>query len=117
MTSLVACLSTGQGTWNHVAQLIRSGRWDKVFLVTNEFGSQKFTASNANMIVVDFNLPVAELSEVIRNQLDGKISDFECAVNIMSGVGKEHMAILSALLKLGLGVRFVISTEQGVEEL
>ena len=40
-------------------------------------------------------------------QLNGKIKDLEVAVNIVSGTGKEHMALLAAILKLGVGVRLV----------
>ncbi|MFH1511700.1 MAG: hypothetical protein ABIF10_08475 [Candidatus Woesearchaeota archaeon] len=115
MTSLVACLSTGQGTWNSVSQLIRQQQWDKVFLITNDFGKQKFSA-NAEFVVVDFNLPLQDISRAIFSQLQGKVSDLEVAVNILSGTGKEHMAILSALVKLGLGIRFVAAGEKGVEE-
>jgi len=34
-----------------------------------------------------------------------------------SGSGKEHMALLSALLKLGLGIRLVSFTNNGIKEL
>jgi len=39
------------------------------------------------------------------------------ALNLVSGNGKEHMAILSALLKLGIGVRLMAVTKDGVREL
>jgi len=38
-------------------------------------------------------------------------------VNIVSGDGKEHMALISALLKLGLGIRFVALTKEGIKEI
>ena len=41
----------------------------------------------------------------------------EVAVNIVSGNGKEHMAIISALLKLGVGIRLMAVTKDGVREL
>lgn len=116
MTSLIACLSTGQGTWGSVSQLLRQQQWEKVFLITNDFGRQKFTA-DAEFVVVDFNLPLQELSKAIFSQLQGKVSDLEVAVNLLSGTGKEHMAVLSALLRLGLGIRLVAAGEKCVEEL
>ena len=61
--------------------------------------------------------PVSELIEDIRKSLDGKIYDLDVALNMVSGTGKEHMAILSALLKLGLGIRLMAVTKNGVVEL
>ena len=118
MTSLIACLSTGKGTWGHVARLIRDHQWDNVFLITNEFGQQKFNdTEKAQMIVVDANQPLKQLVETIKKELDGKIRDCDVALNLVSGSGKEHMAILSAVLKLGIGIRLVALTKDGMQEI
>ena len=117
MTDLVACLSTGKGTWVHVAKLIKDQNWDKVFLITNQFGKEKFTPDEkTELIVVDSNKPINELVEDIRKSLVGKLSMGDAAVNLISGTGKEHMALLSALLKLGAGIRLIVSTDSGVKE-
>ena len=117
MTCLIASLSTGKGTWIHVSKLINEGTWDKVFLVTNMFGKENFTnTKNAEMIIIDDNKSLEELREEIKKGLNGKISDTEIAVNFISGSGKEHMAVLSAILQLGLGMRFVAATDSGVKE-
>jgi len=42
MTELVACLSTGKGTWGHVSRLIADGTWEKIILITNDFGKENF---------------------------------------------------------------------------
>ena len=42
MPTLVACLSTGKGTWGHVNHLIDDGKFDRVFLITNDFGKENF---------------------------------------------------------------------------
>ncbi len=118
MTDLIACLSSGDKSWAHVARLIKEEDWKRVFLITNESGKKNFKAEkNADFIVVDFQKPVFELIEDIRKGLKGKITDLEVALNIVSGTGKEHMAILSALLKLGVGVRLMAVTKDGVREL
>jgi len=118
MTSLVAALSTGKGTWGHVSALIKGEKWDKIFLITNKFGTETYKPENNEILIeVDTNLPTPELAEQIKKQLDGKIHDIEVAVNFISGEGKEHMALLSALLKLGLGTRFVVATKDGIKEL
>jgi hypothetical protein len=108
MTELVALLSTGKGTWVDVAKLINSHMWDKVIIITNDFGSQNFTKkANMEILVVNSELPLLELTEKMKNGLKNILIGPEVAFNITSGSGKEHMALLSALLKLGLGIRIV----------
>ena len=118
MTDLVACLSSGEKSWGHVARLINEQDWKNIFLITSDFGKNNFKAEKeVEFVVVDFQKPVFELIEDIRKGLKGKITDLEVALNIVSGSGKEHMAILSALLKLGVGVRLMAVTKDGVREL
>ena len=118
MTDLIACLSTGKGTWGHVSHLIKSEKWDKVFLITNEYGKENFQKDlNADFIVVDSNKALKDLRDDIYSALNEKTTSTEVALNIISGSGKEHMAIISAVLKLGLGLRFVAITRDGMEEL
>ena len=117
MTDLVACLSTGKGTWTHVKGVISGCEWDNIFLITNEFGREKFSSEKkVEFIVVDSSKPLLELVGDIKKQLKDKISGTEVALNLVSGTGKEHMAILSAILKLGLGLRFIALTKDGVKE-
>lgn len=118
MTDLVACLSSGEKSLGHVARLIKEQDWKNIFLVTNEFGKNSFKAEkDVEFVVVDFQKPVFELIEDIKRGLKGKLTDLEVALNIVSGSGKEHMAILSALLKLGVGIRLMAVTKEGVKEL
>ncbi|MBI2653682.1 hypothetical protein HYX02_02610 [Candidatus Woesearchaeota archaeon] len=118
MTDLVACLSSGEKSWGHVARLIKEQDWKNIFLITNDFGKQNFKPEKqVNFVVVDFQKPVAELINDIVKGLKGKFSDFEIALNIVSGGGKEHMAILSALLRLGVGIRLMAVTKEGIKEL
>jgi len=117
MTDLIACLSTGKGTWTHVKGVISGCEWENIFLITNEFGKEKFSSEKkVEFIVVDSSKPLLELVEDIKKQLKDKISGTEVALNLVSGTGKEHMAILSAILKLGLGLRFIALTKDGVKE-
>lgn len=118
MTDLVACLSSGEKSWGHVARLIKEQDWKNIFIITNDFGRQNFkTEKQVNFVVVDFQKPVAELIHDMVRQLKGRFSDFEVALNLVSGSGKEHMAILSALLRLGIGIRLMAVTKEGIKEL
>ena len=117
MTSLIACLGAGKGTWGYIAKLIESEPWEHVFLVTDEFGT-KFSANMPiEFVIINENMMVAEIIELIKKQLENKINDTEVALNIVSGSGKIHMAILSSLLKLGLGIRLVTLTPEGMKEI
>jgi len=54
MTTLIACLSTGKGTWGHVSRLIQDHEWEKIFLITNEFGKENFNnQKNAEFILTN----------------------------------------------------------------
>ena len=119
MTELIACLSTGKGTWGHVARLMQDNRWEKVILFTNDYGSQNFKSENnkSELITINENIGIKELRDDIKNKLKGKINGTEVAVNFISGTGKEHMALMAALLQLGIGIRFVALTKDGIEEI
>lgn len=118
MTNLIGFVSSGEGTWGHVQRLVNEGPFTRVFLLTDAFGREKFTTQRpVEFIRIDSSAPTAILAENIRKALEGKIPDLEVAVNFISGTGKEHMALLSALLKLGLGIRLVVLTKEGIAEL
>ncbi len=118
MPTLIACLSTGKGTWGHVSHLIEGEPWDKVILISNEFGKENFNKKEkVEIIPVDGEAGLRELRDEIQGRIKDKITDTEIAVNFVSGTGKEHMALLSALLKLGLGIRLVAITKDGIEEI
>ncbi len=119
MTELVACLGIGKGSWKYMQNLIKSEEWENVFLITNTFGAEKFfiEGTSVNFIIINDNNNVFELVNSIYNQLKERIQGTEVAVNFISGSGKEHMALLSALLKLGLGIRMVGLKDSKVKEL
>lgn len=113
----VALLSTGQGSWGQVSGLIKQGEWDKVILIGEQY-AEKFDAGRpAEFILVDFNQPIIKVKEDLIANLKEKITGIEVALSIASGSGKEHMALISALLQLPVGVRFVALTKEGVVEL
>ncbi|MAF51146.1 MAG: hypothetical protein CMH64_03570 [Nanoarchaeota archaeon] len=117
MTTLIACLSTGKGTWGHVSQLLKDESFEKIILVTNEFGKENFTKNDrTELVVIDPNQNIKELQNDIQTKLKELIKDLEVSLNIVSGSGKEHMALLSALLKLGLGINLVAVNKEGVGE-
>ncbi|MEK6841156.1 MAG: hypothetical protein AABW57_02420 [Nanoarchaeota archaeon] len=118
MTELIACLSTGKGTWGHVSRLMQDAKWSKIFLITNEYGKENFSKDDrTELIAINLSQGIKELRDEIYNNLKGKIKGTEVAINIISGMGREHMALISALLKIGVGFRLVALTKDGVEEI
>ena len=118
MPTLVACLSTGKGTWGHVARLIEGEEWTNVVLITNEYGKENFNKKeNVELISVNMDAGIRELRDEIHGILKDKIKEGEVGLNLISGSGKEHMALLSALLKLGIGIRLVSLTKEGISEI
>ncbi len=120
MPTLLACLSSGKGTWSEVLKIINAREWSKVFLITNEFGRENFqnNRSSIELVVIDtFNPDSSTMAKTIIKQLQGKINDFEIALNFASGTGKEHMALLEAVLQLGLNFRLVTLRNGEVESM
>jgi hypothetical protein len=119
MTDLVACLSSGKGTWGHVARLIQDPGFENVYLIVDSFSKENFKVErqNVHLIVVDPEKPLSLLVEDVKNQLKGKLKGFDVAINMISGSGKEHMAMLSAVIGLGFGIRFVALTQEGIKEI
>ena len=111
---LVALLSSGKGTWGQVAGLVNRGDWEKIVLVGSEF-AEKFSLDKPHEFIrVDTNKGIVELKEELVSKLQGKFDGTEVALSIASGDGKEHMALISALLSLPVGVRFTALTKDGV---
>ncbi len=118
MTTLLACLSTGKGSWAKLNGIVSGAEWQKVILITNQFGKEHFSSNEKiELLVFDLEKSPDILSDEIVAALHGKSIGSEVAINMSSGSGDEHMALLSAVLKLGLGVRFVFLKNNKVEEL
>jgi tRNA nucleotidyltransferase/poly(A) polymerase len=115
MPTLIACLSSGKGTWTEVNKIILSQQWDKIYLITSNFGQENYNnpSTNTALITTDFFQEIPKIVDQITSQLKNKITDFEVAINLTSGTGKEHMAILEAVLELGLNFRIVTLNNNG----
>jgi hypothetical protein len=111
---LVAILSTGKGTWAQVAGLVERGEWYNIILIGSDFATQFTSNKKFEFIKVDVDQKLLELKEDISKKLRGKINGTEVALSIASGDGKEHMALISALLSQPVGIRFTALTKDGI---
>lgn len=111
--NLVAVLSTGKGTWGHVSRLIREGEWGKIILVSNEYGKENFTSEKeVDFVLVNTRMGFSLMKDSIKEKLQGTK---ECSINLVSGSGKEHMALIVALRELKVDYDLVLLTGEGME--
>jgi len=111
---LIALLSSGKGTWGQVAGIINRGEWDNIILIGSQFAEKFQIDKQHDFIKVNTNQRIVDLKNELIKKLKDKIKGTEVALSIASGDGKEHMALISALLSLPVGVRFVVLTRDGL---
>lgn len=112
---LIAFLGTDKETWGQITALINRAEWDKIILIKNK-SAEGFVASKpCEVINVNSDKPLVELKKDIMEKLRGKLGELEVSLSIASGNGKEHMALISALLSMPTGIRLVVFTKEGVE--
>jgi hypothetical protein len=114
---LIALLSSGKGTWAQISGLITYGEWDKVIVLGDDFAKDFKHEKPFEFIKIDLNKKIKELRDEFKEKLKGKINGTEAALSIASGDGKEHMALISALINLPVGIRFAALTKEGVIDL
>jgi hypothetical protein len=115
---LIVCISGEEKTWSHAKKLIEKGEWERIVAIGNYKDAKKFSAEKkVEHIPLDLEKPATELIQSLANQLKKSIKSFEVGLNLVAGTGKEHMVILASLLKLGVGIRLVALTADGIREL
>jgi hypothetical protein len=114
---LIALLSSGKGTWGQVSGLIKFGDWDNVILLGDDFAKQFTTDKTSEFIKVDLDKKIKDLRDEFIQKLKGKIKGTEVALSVASGDGKQHMALISALINLPVGIRFAALTKEGIIDL
>ncbi|MFB6246827.1 MAG: hypothetical protein ABEI74_04535 [Candidatus Pacearchaeota archaeon] len=111
---LVALLSKGENTWAQVSGLMKYGEWDKIILIGDEFAKQFSHEKGFEFVKVNLDQRIKDLQKEFSEKLKGKFSGTEAALSIASGTGKEHMALISAIINQPMGVRFAALTKDGV---
>ena len=114
---LVALLSSGKGTWAQVSGLMKYGEWDKIIVIGDDFAKDFKHDKQFEFIKIDLSKKIKELRDELMQKLKGKINGTEVALSIASGDGKEHMALISALINSPVGIRFAALTKEGVIDL
>jgi hypothetical protein len=109
---LIAVLGVGRGSWGHVARLISEEEWDRILLIGNEWGKENFSPpKEVDWVIVNNRAGF----EVIKNTIKEKLPDEEIFVSIISGSGKEHMALIAALKEENKSYKIVVLTGEGTK--
>ncbi len=123
MAPFITILGSGKGTWSTVSKLINMADWDKVIIITNSFGKENFpkrfpSLKNYELIVVNEEKSISELVKELMDKLKPLLShDFDIALNLESGSGKIHMALISSLMNLGISFRPISIENNELKEL
>ncbi len=112
---LVAFLGTDKENWGQITALINRQDWERIILVKNKNAEEFAPSKKADIINVNSERPLLELKKDIMDRMKNKLGEMEVALSIASGSGKEHMALISALLSIPVGIRLVVFTKEGVE--
>jgi hypothetical protein len=112
---LLAFLGDDKQTWGQVTGLINNGDWEKIILIKSKEAKSFPTPDKGESIQVNTASTLLDLKREIMDKLKGKFSGLDVNVSIASGNGKEHMALISALLSLPMGIRLTVFTKNGVE--
>ena len=112
---LVAFMGDDKENWGQINGLINRGDWEKIVLVKSKSSEDYESPKEADIVIVDTSKPLLELKEDMINKLRKKFQGFDVNVSIASGTGKDHMALISALLSIPVGIRLVVFTKNGIE--
>ncbi len=110
---LLAVLGVGKGTWGHVARLISEEKFDRVLLISNEWGKENFSPSKeCDWIMVNNRAGFEIIKEEIKSKLP---ENDDIVLSLISGSGREHMAVLAALKEAKKDFQIVILTGEGTK--
>lgn len=115
MVSLVALMSSDTKNWKEVAELIKCTKWDNVYLICNSLAFNSINLENVQKFQFNETNPIMSIFG-LTDTFKSKITDFEVCINLSSGTGIEHMALVSSILKSGLGLRFVHCEDNKLKE-
>jgi hypothetical protein len=102
----------GKGTWGHVARLISGEEWKNILLVSNDWVKENFNPSKeCDWVLVNNRAGFENIKDTIKE----KLPEGALAVSMVSGSGKEHIALLAALREKHKEFELVIITGDGVK--
>lgn len=110
MSILIATISSENNfEITKILKIIKSLKWEKVFLICDEYYYQKLNFKTDNIFKILFckNKSSQDLIDELSNNFKKSINDFEIFLNIESSSGLENMILISAILKAGLSIKMI----------
>ncbi len=117
MSHLIICL--GKDSQGKISGLLK--RFDNIYVISEgieEIDVKSLRPEQKISLLLMPEMPTKQLSEALLHELKSQLSkdkivDLDIAVNISSGSGKIHSATISAIMKLGYGIRLIDIDEKG----
>ncbi len=112
----VTFIGEDKESWGQIKGIINHIDSEKIFIIKDNKTEGFPINPKMEIINIDSDKDLLHVKEDIVKILRGKLSkDFEVALSLASGNGKEHMALISALLSIPVGIRLVVFTKKGIE--
>ncbi|MFH1290788.1 MAG: hypothetical protein ABIH92_05275 [Nanoarchaeota archaeon] len=113
---LVAFVGSDPNSYGQISALVNRMECEQILLVKDKNTQSPFQNQKCETVNVNSSLDLASFKQEIQDKLKPLLKeDFEVALTIASGNGKEHMALISALLTLPVGIKLTAYTKKGVE--
>lgn len=113
---LVCFQGRDKENWPQINALIKRGEWERVLVIKDKKTESFLLNKNCSLIEIDAEKSLLDLKNEILTKLKPLLGkDFEIALSLASGNGKENMALISALLNVPLGIRLAAYTKNGIE--
>jgi hypothetical protein len=109
---LVALLSENKEGWGQVTGLVNHGEWDNIVIIGHSSARNAISKKHDFIEIKGDN--IVTIKQNLVDKLKPLIKGTEVGLSIASGDGKEHMAIISALLSVPVGIRFSVLTKEGI---
>lgn len=117
MSHLIICL--GKDSQEKIRVLMKG--FDNIYVISEgieEIDVKSLRPEQKISLLLMPEMQTKQLSEALLYELKSQLSrdkivDLDIAVNISSGSGKIHSATISAVMKLGYGIRLVDVDEKG----
>jgi hypothetical protein len=114
--NLVAMIGKGNEGLGQVSALINRFDAEKMILIKDKSVESFPENEKCEVLEVNCDADLASLCTEMKTKLNVALNkDFEVALSIASGTGKDHMALISALLTIPVGVKIVAYTKNGIE--
>jgi len=114
--NLVAFVGKEKENWGQITALINHSEAEKIILIQDKTADPFPSNHKCKTFHIDSTKPLTQLTLELKEKLKTELSsDFEVALSIASGTGKDHMALVSALLSVPVGIKLVAYTKEGIK--